>query len=170
MEKTVFLFIVCLAVSISVVGQTKPDYSGKWMLDAEKSTLHPTIPIKGMTLNVVQTEKDLSVQVETEWNESAKMRVSGGNGTAIYPLNGKEIVVEKESGQGKYPVKVKGEFLPTGKLSLSSSRPGIFRGIEATTTIADVWELTDGGKALKITRKNTSPLGEILTEMIFMKR
>lgn len=172
MRKILLLSGLFFLLSIYTVAQSKPDYSGDWTLNKEKSVLDSRQLIDTVTLKVTQTEKDLTVDrktVRTPPPENSKIMVSGGSGTAVYPLDGKEMTIERESFRGKIPTTIKGEILANGKLSLNSSFMGLFNNVEGLSKNNQIWELSDNGKTLKIMQTNSTPLGETKTEMIFTK-
>ena len=136
MRKFTFLFFMVGILSLSVFAQAKPDYSGTWALDKEKSKLdeRQAASIESQTLTVGQSEKELKVTVETKRNAPAGGgrpgggqgggrgmggRMGGGDGTTTYSLDGKETTFERESPTGKIPVKLKAEFEKNGKLKLA---------------------------------------------------
>lgn len=182
MGKLLLLSGLFFLFSIYTAAQAKPDYSGNWTLDKSQSnlnwklnqsqsTVYESSMIKAMTMKVTQTSKDLTVEtvVEREQPSTGLPIVRGSGGTTTYPLDGREITIERESFRGKTPTKIKGEILADGKLSLSSSTIGLFNNVEGLSNSKSIWELSNDGKILKIYRTNSTPLGEEKTEMVFTK-
>ncbi len=98
--------------------------------------------------------------------------MGGGNGTVSYSLDGKEKIVESEMPAGMPPSSqaLKANLEKDGKLKLSSSRSFETPNGAMTTKTTETWELTDGGKTLKIMRDMETPRGMQSSEMYFTKK
>ena len=172
MKKTVLFLTFFLIFAGCVFAQANPDYSGSWTLNTEKSQLDSMQQIQMMTIKVAQSPSRLTVEtlIQRKSQSDSKNKVRGGEGTATYPLDGNELSVDVNGVNGKTPVKINGQILSDGRLSLKSSRTAIHRGVEFTLIVKDTWSLSADGKTLKINRvANTPSDGDKVTEMIFTK-
>ncbi len=167
------MFCLCFQATVAVFAAT-PDFAGNWELDVSKSKLPDTMQIESMTLIVVQTEKDLSIQ-------SATKRVRGGVGnparrgdgtqTVIYSLEGKEINAEIGSGVMAGKESRRASVTSDGKLSLTLMRSfNSETGGTITVKTNDTWELMDEGKTLKVIRYMETPRGATNAELYFTKK
>ncbi len=167
------MFCLCFQATVAVFAAT-PDFAGIWELDVSKSKLPDTMQIESMTLIVMQTEKDLSIQ-------SATKRVRGGVGnparrgdgtqTVIYSLEGKEINAEIGSGVMAGKESRRASVTSDGKLSLTLMRSfNSETGGTITVKTNDTWELLDEGKTLKVIRYIETPRGATNAELYFTKK
>ena len=84
---TVLTAIFCLCFqAVTAVFAATPNFAGDWELDLSKSKLPAAMQIESMTLIVVQTEKELSVQ-------SATKRARGGAGNPLRRGGGTQTVI-----------------------------------------------------------------------------
>ncbi len=186
MKKIIFLTIFVCLLAISAFAQAKKptDFSGNWTLDVSKSKLDERMRIESMTLNVKQTEKELTVETITkraERPESAMpnggMRRGGGrmgggfngDGTAIYTLDGKETTSPVSGGPIGGVSTLKAEYV-NEKLKLENSRKLSSQMGEFTITTKETWELADSGKTLKIMHETQTRRGNMSSEMVFTKK
>lgn len=192
MKNLAILFaFVCLFAIGATAQSKKSDFSGEWTLDASKSKLGERSRIEAMTLKVTQTEKELKVETTTKraapqgemaggnGNTGAMpapagggrggMRggFGGGDGTNVYNLEGKEIIVENEMG-GKATLKAKVE--KDNKLNLSRTQTIDSPNGQATISVKETWEMSADGKTLTVKRDVESPRGTNSTEMIFTRK
>ncbi len=175
MKKKIILttIISLFLASVMVSAQTsRPDYDGKWELDAGKSKLPATMRIESMALRVTQTEKELIVTSTTrraQGNAEAGATKRGGEQTAIYNLEGKESVTETGSGTMASKETRKASFTADGKLNLNFTRSFKSETGDVNLKTNEIWELTDEGKTLKVTRYMETPRGATNAEMYFTR-
>jgi len=183
MRKLLFMaFAVCVLAAASFAQSA--NYSGTWKLDLEKSTLSGPMRIESMTLTVAQTDKDIKVDTATKRAAPPADAPAGGppgggggrgrggfggDGSATYSLDGKEIKAEIDGAMGKMPVIYKGSSETDGSLKLSNSR--IFNGPqgEVTITTKETWRLSADGKTLTVDRESTTPRGNQTSKLVFNK-
>jgi TonB family protein len=167
------IFCLCFQAVVAVFAAT-PNFAGNWELDVSRSKLPDTMQIESMTLTVVQTEKELSIQSATKrarGGMGSPMRRGDGNQTVIYSLEGKEINAEISSGAMAGKETRRALVTSDGKLSLT-----IMRSFNSETggTVAlktnDTWELMDEGKTLKVIRYMEMPRGATNAELYFTKK
>lgn len=181
--------LVCLG-ALSAFAQS--NFGGKWTLDASKSKLDERMRIESMTLDVTQTDKDITITTTTKrmpppadaaggmgggqrppgggGGMGGGMRGGmGGDGTTTYTLDGKEVSKDVEGPMGKQAVATKGE-IKEGKLSISSSRTFNGQMGEMKLTTKETWSLSSDGKTLTVKRDSESPRGTQSSEMVFTKQ
>ncbi len=193
MRKITFLFLIIGLLALSAFAQAKPDYSGTWTLDKEKSKLDERMAasIESQTLTVAQTETELKVTLATKRNAppagggQGGGRPGGGGGqgggrgmggfgggdsTTTYSLNGKETTFNRETPMGSVPVKLKAELEKNGKLKLSSSSTMNTQMGEMTVFSSENWELSADGKTLKVKRIQSAMNREMTSESVYTKQ
>ncbi len=167
------IFCLCFQAVVAVFAAT-PNFAGNWELDVSRSKLPETMQIESMTLTVVQTEKELSVQTATKRARGGMgnpMRRGDGNQTVIYSLEGKEINAEIGSGAMAGRETRRASVTSDGKLSLTLMRNfNRETGGAITLKTNDTWELMDEGKTLKVIRYMETPRGATNAELYFTKK
>ncbi len=167
------IFCLCFQAVVAVFAAT-PNFAGNWELDVSRSKLPETMQIESMTLTVVQTEKELSVQTATKRARGGMgnpMRRGDGNQTVIYSLEGKEINAEIGSGAMAGRETRRASVTSDGKLSLTLMRNfNRETGGAVTLKTNDTWELMDEGKTLKVIRYMETPRGATNAELYFTKK
>ena len=168
------IFCLCFQAVVAVFAAT-PNFAGNWELDVSRSKLPDTMQIESMTLRVVQTEKELSIQSATKrarGSMGSPMRRGGdGTQTVVYSLEGKEINAEISSGAMAGRETRRASVTSDGKLSLTLMRSfNSEAGGTVTQKTNDTWELMDEGKTLKVIRYMETPRGATNAEMYFTKK
>lgn len=173
---TVLTAMFCLFFqAVVAVFAATPNFTGNWELDINKSKLPDTMQIESMTLTVVQTEKDLSIQTATKrarGGMGSPMRRGGdGNQTVVYSLEGKDINSEIGSGAMAGKETRRASVISDGKLSLTLMRSfNRETGDTVTMKTNDTWELMNDGKTLKVIRYMETPRGATNAELYFTKK
>lgn len=185
MKKLAILTAVFCLFSLSAFAQTKTNFAGSWEMDVKKSKLPEMSRVEAMTMKVTQTDKDLKVESTTKRTARPEGDGAGagnrrggwggglgGDGTQTfnYSLEGKETATEAVAGIPAASATLKANLEKDGKLNLSSTRKFNSQMGEVTVTTKETWELTDGGKTLKIMREIQSPRGAQTSEMYFTKK
>jgi hypothetical protein len=178
------LFAVCsalcaLLIAVAAVSAQKgANFAGTWELDKAKSQLPQMMAdnIKGATWTVTQDDKQLSREQKIERAEGAQGGpggggrgggMMGGGGQLTVKLDGSETTAENP--RGKSTTKAKwlndGKTLEVNTVSNFSTPNG-----DITTTSVEHWELADGGKTLKVHRKQETPRGTQESTWVFTKK
>ena len=180
MKKLLFLTAAVCMLAAAAFAQDKKgaDFSGNWTLDVAKSKLDERMRIESMTLKVAQTPTELSVTTETKRPAppaDAPVRAGGGgrggfggDGTAVYSLEGKETKIEMDGPNGKIPQMLKAKA-EGSKLNLSRSMTMSTPGGDMTITTKETWELGADGKTLTVNRESTTPRGTNTSTLVFTK-
>lgn len=163
----------------AISAQEKANFAGNWTLDVSKSKLSDRMPIESMTMNVSQTDAEITVETKTVRGprpEGAGGGMGGGGGmgrgggmggtmggdaTLKYTLDGKESV----SGEAK----IKAKFEKDGKMKLIQTRSFETPMGAMSIKTVETWQLLDEGKSLKVNRDTETPRGTQSTEMVFTK-
>ncbi len=141
---------LCVAVSLALVfcsamTLAKPNFSGNWKMNAEKSDFG-MMPAPS-SLDQKITHEEPSLKVATTW--------VGDYGDFTmdfsYTTDGKECVNTSQMGESKSTLKWDGDAL------LIDSKMD-FQGTEVT--ISDKWVLSEDGKMMTVTRHFSSDQGE----------
>lgn len=93
-----------------------------------------------------------------------------GMPSASYKLDGTETKIESAGGRGGEAT-LKARWKSDGKvLELTNTRNVNFQGNEITRTTTERWELTDGGKSLKVKRTTEGRQGSQESTLVFNKQ
>lgn len=185
--KIILTAVFCIILSAAAVSAqdktTATNFAGTWELDTAKSNLSERMRIESMTMNVTQTDKDLTVQTTTKRAERPEGEKRGGDGSGggrmgrgggmgaglmggdmniTYTLDGKETMADE--------IAVKAKFEKGGKLKLVHTRSFETQMGVMSIKVIDTWELTDEGKTLKVKRNIETPRGVQSSEMIYAKK
>ena len=161
-----FVAICALVVGVLAVSAAPTNFAGTWVLDKQKSQgMQGPMANFDVTMIIVQDEKQITVET----------KLSGGDREiptqkATYNLDGSETTADTTgfmAGKGTY----KAKWLDDGKnLELHSVVKGNRDGNEFTRTLADRWELAEGGKVLKVARKGEGRNGPYEQSLVFNKK
>lgn len=196
MKKTFFLTAFICLLAISAFAQNKTtDFSGTWELDAAKSKLDERLRVESMTMTVTQTAKDLTIATQTKRAPRPEGGMGngrpegappmgggmggrrggmgggmmGGDMTTTYSLDGKETTAPSPGGQMGGVATLKAE-MSGANLKLTSSRS--FEGPMGEVKIKNEenWSLSADGKTLTVKREQSTPRGNMSSELIFVKK
>lgn len=132
----------------------KPDFSGEWKLNIDKSNFGPMPPPTSMTQSVVHTDPDLKITTAQ----------NGADGeytlNAVYSTDGKEVKNDFRGNEAKSVAKWDGDALVIDtKLD--------FQGTEVT--LKATWKLSEDGKTLNVATKIMTPQGDFDLASVFDK-
>jgi hypothetical protein len=95
-HSTSSLFLLALSIPVLAFAQTKPDFSGTWKMDVDRSdSAHQTVPVGPITLEISQTPAEITMETITD----PKDRATIANEKLTYRLNGTENTTTGTSGQ-----------------------------------------------------------------------
>lgn len=147
-----------LGLTVSAFAQSKPDFSGAWTLDTEKSD-----PMRGpggggqmgpVTLKVTQTSTDLTIE----------RSVGDRKTTAVYKLDGSESVNQgPRGGEQRSKSRWEGSALVTESVQQMSTPGG-----DVTMEMKEARTLQDDGTMLVVTMTK-GPRGENTRKSVFKK-
>lgn len=157
--------IAFLAVLPLALAEPRPDFSGAWQLNAEKSTGIPP----GMTqvMSVKQSGERIEVEVKLGGPEGERTV------TDLYILNGKEAEFT--------PAVMGGGTAKQGKrvsnwradgAGFEATEEAMIEGSEGTDKVAGkrTWRLSPDGKELTIEIDLRGDMGEIKSKRVFLKK
>lgn len=136
--KTITCIIVSLIFSAQVFAQA--NFSGTWKLNESKSQFggQPTGSVFS-GLKVTQTDRSLTI---------TGSRDNGTSTTALYPMDGSNMTMPLDNGR-KMAANLKWTADKTGLTRYSAYYS---QGDQPDYSSTEEWRLTDGGKALILTR------------------
>jgi len=144
-----------LVIAAGVYTADRPDFSGTWKMDADKSVFGPIPPPTSMTLVIDHKEPDISV--------SQTSTGPGGdqNTTSKYSTDGKETI---------------NNFMGTevrSKAHWDGSTLGIDSSLNAgggPVKVTSKWNLSDDGKTLTDAVNISSPQGDVDMTYVLVKQ
>jgi hypothetical protein len=155
-----------LMVGFWSVGAAATDFSGTWALDKAKSEgLPPQIANVDQTWVVTQDAKTFTVETSYSGGEQPRPPQKRS-----YNLDGSETTMDVT---GRMPGKatMSAKWQGDGKiLELNQVTKANVQGNDITITTTEHWELADGGKTLKVHRKQESPRGAQETKLVLTKK
>lgn len=178
MKKILFSMTMMCLLAFAALAQTKTDFSGNWELDTINSRLDERMRVESMRLKVDQTEKDITVGTFSK----RTLTSDGGrtqNGSTVaqaatYTLvPGAAMKGETMSGGGQTSAQTtvhRAAFGADGKLKLNTVRSFETEAGKVEIKIEEIWELTDEGKTLKVTRTTEGPNGMSSSDLVFTKK
>jgi len=171
--------ILAALMTFSVIGLAQAkgaNFAGTWELDKSKSQLPQMMAdmIQSATWTVTQDDKQVSREQKIERNPNAQAPgggggggrgggMMGGGGLLTVKLDGSETTAETQRGKST----TKAKWLNEGKTLEITTVAGTPNG-DLTTT--EHWELADGGKTLKVHRKQDTPRGPTESTWILAKK
>lgn len=187
MKKTFFLAAFICLLAFSAFAQSKTtDFSGTWELDVAKSKLDERMRVESMTMTVTQTDKDLTVATQIKRAPRPEGAPGGGQGggmggrrgggmmgggdmTATYTLDGKETTAPPAGGMMGGVATLKAEMSGANlKLTTNRSFEGPMGEMKAKNE--ENWSLSADGKTLTVKREQSTPRGNMSSELVFVKK
>jgi hypothetical protein len=148
------LFVIAAAASIAMAAD-KPDFSGSWKMDADKSVFGPMPPPTSLTRKIAHKDPDLSV-------DEARSGAQGDmNMTMKYSTDGKETTNSLMGND------VKSKAVWDGKILVITSNAN-FGGADVKLT--DKWTLAEDGKTLTIAQTISAPQGDFDLTYVLLKQ
>ena len=144
--KTFLKYALAVAVLASTALADKPNFSGEWTLNIDKSNLGPMPPPTSMTRTVEHTDPAFSMTEAVTGTPQGDQKI-----TIKLTTDGKEGTTEIMGTQAKTTAAWEGENLViTIKVDLSGTE----------VKLVDTWGLSEGGKTLTDNRHIVAPQGE----------
>ena len=146
------------AMSFGVSADTKPDFSGEWKLNIDKSNFGPMPPPESETRTIQHADPSLSVK---------SVRVGGmGDVTTDmkFTTDGKESVNNVKPPNGDIEIKTTMNW--EGKTLVAKNKLQI-QGMDITSE--EHWDLSEDGKTLTMNQKISTPQGDFEASQVFDK-
>jgi hypothetical protein len=148
------LFVIAAVAGIAQAAD-KPDFSGDWKMDADKSVFGPMPPPTSMTRKIDHKDPDISV-TEARSGPQGDM-----NTTVKYSSDGKETTNSLMGND------VKSKAVWEGKTLVITSAAN-FGG--ADVKLIDKWTLADDGKTLNDVLSISAPQGDFEMTFVLVKQ
>ena len=169
MQRTNYYSILCLAVGfLFILPQTrasvsdKPDFTGEWVLNEEKSTLGERMSFAAVGLTVTQDEGIFHID-RTRTGRDGQMRTMSEQ----LKTNGEKTVTERENGSTTSWAtwSEDGTSLHI-KYEITFSR----QGETFTMNRSETWRVDEQGKVLTMESVSSSPRGENSLTLVYDKK
>ena len=148
------LFVIAAAAGMAMAAD-KPDFSGNWKMDADKSVFGPMPPPTSMTLKVTHKDPDLSV-------EQAQSGAQGDQTMSFkYSTDGKETTNSLMGNDVKSKANWDGKTL----VIVSNANFG-----GADVKLTNKYSLSDDGKTLTNSLSISAPQGDFDMTYILVKQ
>jgi hypothetical protein len=144
------LFVIAAAANMAMAAD-KPDFSGNWKLDADKSTFGPMPPPSSLVAKIDHKDPDLSI--ETTQNDQVQ--------TAKYSTDGKETTNSMMGNDMKSKAVWEGKTLIVNS-SLDAGG--------AAVKLVSKYSLSDDGKILTQVLSISSPGGDFDMNIVLVKQ
>jgi len=155
MKKTVLLFVAMFALAaLACAADDKPNFTGKWVLDVEKSDFGPVPAPSSQSQDIDHKDPKLKIKTVSK-NAQGEQTVESNRTT-----DG----AENTNTQGQTEVKSKTVW--DGKKLVTTMKRQI-NGMDID--IKDIWELAEDGKSLNITRELKTPQGDFAQKLLLKK-
>ena len=155
MKKTVLLFVAMLALAVlACVADDKPNFTGKWVLDTEKSDFGPVPAPTSQSQDIDHKDPKLKVKTVSK----------GSQGETTVESNRTTDGEENTNTMGGAEVKSKTVW--DGKKLVTTMKRQI-NGMDID--IKDIWEAAEDGKSLNITRELKTPQGDFTQKLLLKK-
>ena len=156
--KRLSLFVLALVVLFAASSATafaKPNFSGEWKLDADKSNFGPMPPPDKFNLSVKHSDPDLEITTDQAGAQGED------KSTAKYKTDGSESVNSMRGMDVKSKASWDGDKLKiAAKLDVGGSE----------ISLDQAWILSEDGKTLTNTLKINSPQGEFEIVYVLKKQ
>lgn len=176
MRRLTFLLTLAAALPLILVAQDKPNFSGTWALNREKSVF-PEMPGgggpgggRGMGAGMGSR-----VIVHEEPSIQTKLNMKGRDGQDItvetkFTTDGK-TTANKSQGRGPMAgtAKIKSKW-DGARLVVSTEREVSTPNGDFTIPTTDEWTLSADGKEMTVLSKSQTPMGEIEIKYVFDKQ
>ena len=156
--KRLSLFLMVLAVLFAATSATafaKPNFTGEWKLDADKSNFGPMPPPDKFNLSVKHTDPELEITTDQAGAQGED------KSTAKYKTDGSESVNQMRGMDVKSKASWDGDKLKiAAKLDVGGTE----------ITLDQTWILSEDGKTLTNALKINSPQGEFEISYVMKKQ
>lgn len=164
MKRLIFLVAVASLGIITAIAAAKPDFSGTWVMDTNKSFSNP--PGLEQTLMVVHTGDQIKLDTKIKTQQGGEQNIS-----EVYNLDNKETDFTPPGGQPNAKGKRKASWLPDGQhviiedVITADSPNG-----PVTRKTTRKWTLSTDGKTLTVDYYFDDQRGSFEAKRVFMKK
>jgi hypothetical protein len=154
--KLTVAFVALVALTVGLIAQAKPNFSGEWVMVPEKSDFGPVPAPTSMTRTITHQDPILKVVTVQAGGATGDRKIETTFSTDGKPQKN-TIIDSPMTTTGKWEDK-------TIVLTSTMSMQGVDIGIE------DRMSLSDDGKTLTVTRKIAAPDGEMTAKIVMVKK
>lgn len=144
-----------MSLALSAGAFAKPNFSGNWKLNPEKSDFGPMPPPEKMERSITQEESTI------KWNQVQVGQQGEVKSEMTYTTDGKPSTNKTPRGEVTGTAAWDGDVL-----TITTKRE--VQGMEITQ--AERWSLSEDGKTITINNKVTAPQGEFDLKVVFDKQ
>jgi hypothetical protein len=144
-----------LVIAVAAYAADKPDFSGNWKMDADKSVFGPIPPPASMALVIDHKEPDISV------NQTSTGPGGDQNATSKYSTDGKETINDFMGTSVKSKAHWDGNTLVIDSSLDAGGGP---------VKVTSKWSLSDDGKTLTDAVNISSPQGDADMTYVLVKQ
>ncbi len=148
------LFVIAAAANLAMAGD-KPDFSGTWKMDADKSVFGPMPPPTSLTAKIEHKDPDLSIETKASTAQGDQ------DTTMKYSTDGKETTNQMMGND------VKSKATWDGKTLVITSNAN-FGGADVKLT--NKYSLSDDGKTLTQALSISAPQGDFDLTYVLVKQ
>ncbi len=149
------LMVVALMLALAAVAAAKPNFSGKWSMNAAKSDYGPIPAPEKFTRDIEHADPSLLIkshQVGQQGEIQSEFK---------YTTDGKESVNQSRGGE------IRGTARWDGDVLVIESKRNI-QGMDISQT--DKWRMAGDGKSMKIESSLRTPQGDLEISVFFDKQ
>lgn len=144
-----------MSLALAAGAFAKPNFSGNWKLNPEKSDFGPMPPPEKMERSITQEESTI------KWNQVQVGQQGEVKSEMTYTTDGKPSTNKTPRGEVTGTAAWDGDVL-----TITTKRE--VQGMEITQ--AERWSLSEDGKTITINNKVTAPQGEFDLKVVFDKQ
>ena len=154
--------LIITFISLNAGALSKPDFSGTWVMDKDRSFSNP--PGLEQTLTIVQTGDQ--IKLESRQRTAQGERVI----SETYSLDGKETEFTPTGGQPDAKGKRSANWLPDGRIIINDKLSSTTPKGPATQEITRKWTLSADGRTLTIDYYLDDQRGSFESKRVFVKQ
>lgn len=162
MKLKVSCSVVVLCLSVIALAAGKPDFTGTWVLDKDRSFSNP--PGLEQTLNIVQSGDQ--IKLESKQKTAQGERVIN----ETYSLDGKEAEFTPPGGQPDAKGKRTANRLPGGRIVINDKITSTTPKGPATQEVTRKWTLSPDGRTLTIDYYIDDQRGSFESKRVFIRQ
>ncbi len=164
MMRNLFLFLLVLTLSFSVFTQSKPDYSGVWVVNLSKSVVYRGMFFPPVTRNITQNEKSL----DNLSDEKLPIAIVTPK-VVSYLFDWSEKQESFKNSSGKLNRFTKSGFNNDNNFEILETEISKVKSKEVKLVTKSTWLLENEGKILRIKTIFSDQDGEHNSEIVYEK-
>lgn len=161
-KPAIFCTIMIFCFSLIAVAVSKPDFSGTWVMDKDRSFSNP--PGLEQTLTIVQTGDQIKLESKQKTAQGERLI------NETYSLDGKEADFLPPGAQPDAKGKRSANWLPDGRIVINDKITSTTPKGPATQEITRKWTLSADGHTLTIDYYIDDQRGSFESKRVFVRR